>query len=95
MGLLVLNQPLAAYLMTGNLFEEITSSQQAISHEVHKDFKTFICCSFSVLPLNWTVGMVGILSSIIEDAFIVLVFNSLHFIHCFLLLFISTPSKGF
>lgn len=26
---------------------------------------------FSVLPLNWTVGMVGILAGTIEDAFIV------------------------
>jgi hypothetical protein len=29
---------------------------------------------FSVLPLNWTVGMVGILAGTIEDAFIVSVF---------------------
>ena len=29
---------------------------------------------FSVIPLNWTVGMVGILAGTIEDAFIVLVF---------------------
>ena len=28
-------------------------------------------CYFSVLPLNWTVGMVGLLAGTIEDAFIV------------------------
>lgn len=39
-------------------------------------------CVFSVLPLNWTVGMVGILAGTIEDAFIVLVF---FFFLCFLI----------
>lgn len=28
------------------------------------------CCFFSILPLNWTVGMAGILAGTVEDALI-------------------------
>ena len=35
--------------------------------------------TFRVLPLNWTVGMVGILAGTVEDALIVLVLLSMIF----------------
>lgn len=39
---------------------------------------------FSVLPLNWTVGMVGVLAGTIEDAFIVSVSSFyMHFLDVF------------
>ena len=41
--------------------------------------KDLSCTTFRVLPLNWTVGMVGILAGTVEDALITLVLLSMIF----------------
>lgn len=50
-----------------------------INWEDCDDLKDLCCTTFRVLPLNWTVGMVGILAGTVEDALITLVALSMIF----------------
>lgn len=62
-----------------------------INCEACDDLKDLSCTTFRVLPLNWTVGMVGILAGTVEDALITLVVLSMIFFLQEVLRLVSKP----